>query len=231
VLETFHPRLSEAATLLPALRAHLLSAAARVALPALKLELVPIVDDGLFGYEVGLEPEPRALPMIGCDVRGVPHVRMSPAKDAGSTLHLAAVDGASTDHLPLGWHRLRREATACADWPSAAALAWSRIAAQLPDGPRQPTVFDESPHRHLDVALAIAHSYLAEWDPRIRFFGLPGEAHFGYELDGPGGGHGKLYAQLADIWILRWKCAGRAVYEEWSVVLPEQLGASGLTRA
>jgi hypothetical protein len=229
--ESYCPRLTEAATLLPVLRAHLLAAAARNPLPASTLELLPIVDDGLFGYELALEPEPRATPMIGCDAHGTPHVRMSSTRDAGGPLRLAAIDGANTDRLPLGWHRVRREGTPYPDWPAAATALWSRVATSLPEVPPQPLAFNESPHRHLDVALAIAHSYLAAWDVRIRFFGLPDEAQLGFELEAPGGGQGKLFAQRTDIWMLRWKCAEKAVYEEWSVVLPEQLGAGGVTRA
>lgn len=229
--EPYCPHLAEAAALLPVLRAHLVATAARTSLPTLSLELVPIVDDGLFGYELAVAPSLRATPMIGCDARGTPHVRFTPLRETAGPLRLAAVDGASTDRLPLAWHRVRREGTPYPDWPAAAAALWSRVATLLPQGPPQPLLLDETPHRYLDVALAVAHSYLAALDVRVRFFGLPNEAQFGFELESAGGGRGKLYAQRPDIWMLRWKCAERAVYEEWSVVLPEQLGAGGVTRA
>ncbi|MGI8895710.1 MAG: hypothetical protein ACR2HE_08685, partial [Casimicrobiaceae bacterium] len=47
------PRLSEAKHLLPFLRSHLIAAAPRFPLSAgLTLELLPLVEDGLFGYEL-----------------------------------------------------------------------------------------------------------------------------------------------------------------------------------
>ena len=61
-LEHFCPRLSEAKTFLPLLRAELLAAAPRHTLPlGLSLELLPIAEDGLFGYELVPDRETRRM--------------------------------------------------------------------------------------------------------------------------------------------------------------------------
>jgi hypothetical protein len=72
---------------------------------------------------------------------------------------------------------------------------------------------------------------LAAWDPFIRFFGLPNEAQHGFALHGAAGERGELISQRLDIWILRWKSPPNAIYEEWSVVLPDRDAATEPTRA
>jgi hypothetical protein len=77
-----------------------------------------------------------------------------------------------------------------------------------------------------DEALSIAHSHLAHWNPVIQFFGLPDEAQQGFALEGAKGEHGELVFQRPDIWMLRWKAPPQAVYESWSVALPDPDAAS-----
>lgn len=76
--ESYCPRLSEARQLLPLLRSHLAAAAARHPLPAaVSLDLLPIVEDGLFGYDLVPDRETRPYMMIGCNEDGVPMLRMT----------------------------------------------------------------------------------------------------------------------------------------------------------
>jgi hypothetical protein len=88
-------------------------------------------------------------------------------------------------------------------------------------GPRQPIAVRENVHRCLDEALSIAHSHLAHWNPFIQFFGLPDEAQQGFALKGANGANGELVFQRPDIWMLRWRAPPQAVYESWSVVVPD----------
>jgi hypothetical protein len=229
----FCPRLSEASRLLPLLRAHIAAAAARQPLRGvISLDVLPIVDDGLFGYELLPDREMRVFLTIGRGERGVPTVRVKAyGPDAPTGLRLAAVDGRATGRSFSGVRHVKQHESTAPDWPAAVASAWVQLATQLPDGPRQYVEFDQTAHRFLDQALSIAHSHLAAWDPFIRFFGLPDEAQRGFELHGARGEHGELVAQRPDLWILRWKAPPHAVYEEWSVVLPEGDAATGLTCA
>jgi hypothetical protein len=230
---SFCPRLSEARQLLPLLRTHVAAAAARHPLRGLiSLDLLPIVDEGLFGYELLPDREMRVFLTIGRDERGVPMLRVKTyGPDAPNPLRLVAVDGRAIMRRGSGMRDVKRRESTFPNWPSAVAAAWAQLVAQLPDAPRQYVEFDETAHRFLDQALSIAHSHLAAWDPFIRFFGLPNEAQRGFELHGAPGEHGELVSQRPDLWILRWKSPPHAVYEEWSVVLPDGDAATGLTCA
>jgi len=107
-------------------------------------------------------------------------------------------------------------------WAAAAESAWAQLLVLFPERPRQPVVVSEHMHQCLDQALSIANSHLAKWDPFIRFFGAPNEAQLGFALTGAGREHGELVFQRPDIWMLRWKAPPEAVYESWSVVIPDQ---------
>jgi hypothetical protein len=231
--ESFCPRLSEAKILLPLIRSHLFAAASRHSLPGGRsLDLLPIVEDGLFGYELVPYPEMRVCLTIGRDGKGVPVVRKtSYGADASNALQLASVNGRTVTRSAPGTHHAQWSDSPFPDWPSAAASAWAQLAPQLPDGPRPHVELDETAHRYLDEALSIAHSHLEAWDPFIQFIGLPNEAQHGFALHGAAGEHGELVAQRPDIWILRWKSPPHAIYEEWSVLLPDRDVANELTRA
>jgi hypothetical protein len=231
--ESFCPRLSEATILLPLLRAHLVAAASGRSLPrGRSLDLLPIVEEGLFGYEIVPHPEIRICLAIGSNETGVPVVRTtSYGTDASNALQLVSVNGRSVTRRAAGMRLTQRRESRFPDWHSAVASAWSQLAALLPDRPRQPVELNETSHRLLDEALSVAHSHLAAWDPFIRFDGLPNEAQLGYRLHGAAGSHGELVSQWPHSWILRWKSPPHAIYEEWSVGPPDREAAAELTRA
>jgi hypothetical protein len=226
---SFCPRLSEARHLLPLLRSHLLSAAARYPLPVgLTIDLLPIVEDGLFGYELVPDRQTHTYVTIGCDAQGEPVLRKaSYGLGAPDALQLVAVNGhlLSRGERATCYRTLQRDAQ-FPDWPHAAEAVWAQLLSFFPERPRQPAVVREHVHRCLDEALSIAQSHLAPWNPFIEFCGLPNEAQQGFALKGAQGEHGELVFQRPHIWMLRWKAPPEAVYESWSVVLPDLDAAS-----
>jgi len=91
----FCPRLSEACDLLPALRHHLVSAAYRFPLSAgAAFDLLPIAEDGLFGYEVLPNRKTARYFMIACNRRGTPVLRSTDyGGESPSALRLASLNG------------------------------------------------------------------------------------------------------------------------------------------
>lgn len=221
---TFCPRLSEAQHLLPFLRSHLIAAASRYPLPAgLALDLLPIVEDGLFGYELIPDRNTHTYVSIGCNAQGEPMLRKtSYGVGAPNALQLVGANGQilSRNERASRYGTQQRDSR-FVDWPAAADSAWAHLLFLFPERPRQPVAVRDHAHRCLDVALSIAHSYLAHWNPFIQFCGLPNEAQLGFALKDANGGHGELVFQRPDIWMLRWKAPPQAVYESWSVALPE----------
>lgn len=226
--DSYCPRLSEATHLLPRLRECIVGMASAHPLPrGMSVELVPIVEDGMFGYELIPDRKTNTYLMIGRNADGVPVVRRTLYDPrAPNALALAAIDG----------HRLsrqEREARFTAQrrdsrfetWPDAVEVAWTQLAAQFPGRPRQPAVVRDARNRSLEEALAVASGHLARWDPCIAFCGLPDEAEQGFALKGEHGEHGELIFQRPDIWMLRWKAPPDAIYESWSVVLSNNDGA------
>jgi hypothetical protein len=229
--EPYCPRLSEATNLLPLLRTHLVAAAARHWLPgAVALDLLPIVEDGLFGYELVPDRAMRFCVTIGSNGNGVPMLRRtSYSADASNAVRLAAVNGQAISRNAPGARHAHQRDSLFPDWPSAVAAVWAQLATRLPDRPRPPVELNETVHRALDEALAIAHSHLAAWDPFIRFIGLPNEAQHGFALRGAARGHGELVWQRPELWILRWKSPPHAIYKEWSVVPGDRNAATEAT--
>ena len=222
--QLFCPRLSEAKHLLPFLRSHLIGAASRCPLSAsMALELLPVVEEGLFGYELIPDREMQTYVTIGCDVRGEPLLRKTLyGTGATSSLQLVAVNG----YLPSRSEPAARSSTQqrdsqYPDWTAVADAAWAQLLMLFPERPRKAVVLREYAHRCLDEALSVAHSHLALWNPFIRFCGVPNEAQHGFALAGSHGEHGELVFQRPDIWMLRWEAPPQAVYESWSVVLPD----------
>jgi hypothetical protein len=226
---SFCPRLSEARRLLPLLRGHLIEVGSHYPLPVgLALDLLPIVEDGLFGYELVPDRKAHTYLTIGCNERGEPMLRKTLyGVGAPNALQLVAVDG----------HVLSRSERACRysiqqrdarfpDWPAAAEAAWAQLASLFPERPRHLAAVRQHAHLCLDEAMSIAHSHLAQWNPFIAFSGVPNEAQQGFALTGAGGEHGELVFQRPDIWMLRWKAPPHAVYESWSVVVPDTEVAS-----
>ena len=222
--ELFCPRLSEAMHLLPLLRRHLVAAASRYALtPGLTIDLVPIVEDGLFGYELLPDRNTHTYVTIGCNAQGAPVLRKT-LYDVGATtaLQLVAVNGhILSRRVRASRYDSQQRDSHFPDWPAAAESAWAHLLILFPERPRQPVAVREHVHRCLDEALSIAHSHLAHWNPFIQFCGLPNEAQQGFALKGANGEHGELVFQRPDIWMLRWRAPPQAVYESWSVVVPD----------
>jgi len=215
---SYCPRLSLAANLLPRLRAHLVAAASRHMLPNdFSFDLLPIVDDGVFGYELLPQRATHTYLTLGCDSGGRPVLRRSIyCAEAPSVLRLATTNGRALTQGELdAWHRIQSRDFSFSDWPSAAEAAWREFAALFPEGPRRPVRFHEGRHGCLDEALAMAHSLLAVWDPRIDFCGVPDEAQYGIALAGAKGETGQLAARTAGCWTLRWDANGDAVREQW----------------
>jgi len=215
---SFCPRLSEARHLLPLIRGHLIAAAARHPL-ATDLELVPIVEDGLFGYELVPDRETHTYPILGSNAQGEPVLRKtSYGVGAPEALQLVALNGRllSRSERAARYTVQRRDAI-FPDWLAAAESAWAQLLVLFPDLPRQTPILRENMHRYLDNALSVAHSHLLRWDPFIQFFGLPNEAQLGFTLTGAGGEHGELIFQEPDTWTVRWNAPHEVVNESWSL--------------
>jgi hypothetical protein len=226
---SFSPRLSEASIFLPLLRRHLVEAASAYPLPAdLALDLVPIVEDGLFGYELVPDRDSHTYLTVGCNARSEPMVRRTLyGIGAPNALQLVAVNGHVLSHGERAAHYSVQQRDACfADLAAATDSVWAQLLGLFPQRPRRPVTLRQHWHRCLDEALTIAHSHLARWNPFIQFCGIPSEAQRGFPLSGADGEHGELVFQRPDIWMLRWKAPPHAVYESWSVVLPD-LNAAG----
>jgi len=217
--KSFYPRLSEAKALFPLLRAHLVAAASHHSLPAnLALDLLPIVEEGVFGYEILPNRETRTYLTIGRDDQGEPLLRKSTyCAEVASALRLATVNGRIfvPGDLDAREHIDRCDAT-FPDWASATEAAWAELLALFPDGPRHSVEVHDDLHRCLDEALAIAQSHLALPDPCIDFCGVPDEALYGFALTGAPGERGHLALQPQGWWILRWESPAKAVYSRWA---------------
>ena len=220
---SFNPRLSEAIHLLPALRAQLSGAASHRSLPInLALDLLPIVEDGLFGYEFVPNRKASTYLTIGRDERGEPVLRRSLyCATPPSTLRLAAVNGRfpSQHELDARYH-IEQQDSRFPDWTTATEAAWAALEELFADFPRRPVVIHDGLHQVLDAALAAARTRLAECDPRIAFCGVPNEAQNGFALRGGAGERGQLVAWPPGRWELRWDSPAGSVRESWSAMPP-----------
>jgi hypothetical protein len=230
----FCPRLSQATNILPVLRAHLVAAASQHRLPeGFSFDLLPIVDDGVFGYEFLPQRETHTYLTVGCDSGGKPVLRKSLyCAGAPSGLRLATANGRVLTPSELeAWHRIQPRDYSFTDWSSVAEAAWRDFSALFPEEPRRPVAIQDARHRCLDEALAIAHSLLARWDPRIDFCGVPDEAQYGIALTGAKGEAGQLTARTAGHWTLRWYADGHALHEHWTVAAWEDGNGFAWARA
>ena len=181
-LTQFCPRLSEARTYLPLLRAELLRTATRYTLPiGMSVELLPIVEYGLFGYELVPDRHTQTYLSIGRDATGRALMRRALyPTERPSALRLAALNGKAVIRksvCPRSPVQERDEHFG--EIPDAVESALAQLAMLFPERPRKSIEFRADVHRYLDDALATAHAYLFEWNPRIQFCGLPNEAEFG----------------------------------------------------
>jgi hypothetical protein len=209
------PRLSEASEVLALIRGYLAGAAPRPL--ATTIDLVPIVEGGLFGYELVPERDLRVYPIIGRNAQGEPALRVTSCGDRAKGLHLVSSDGGV--HFQSGRASrfdIRTRDNSYPNWLAAAEAAWSYLHTSSADLRGQAPIRREMAHRFLDRALAVAHSHLDAWDPYIEFLGLPNEAQLGFVLTDTGGGRGMLMFQQPDMWTLRWNASDGAINTSWS---------------
>ena len=215
------------------LRSHLIAAASRFPLSAsLALELLPIVEDGLFGYEVIPDREIHTYVTVGCNAKGQPLLRKTLyGMGAPNALQLVAVNGyvLSRSERAARYSAQQRDAH-FPDWTTAAEAAWAQLLLLFPERPRKSVFLQDRAHRCLDEALLVAHSHLVRWNPFIQFCGVPNEAQLGFALSGTEGERGRLVFQRPDIWMLRWQAPPHAVYESWSVLTPDLESTDSMAR-
>jgi hypothetical protein len=216
---SFCPRLSEAKHLLPLIRGHIVAAASRRPL-ATALDLLPIVEDGLFGYELVPDRKTHTYLIIGCNAQNEAVLRKtSYGVDAPNAVQLVAVNGRFLSRSErAARYSFQRCDSRFPNWRAAAESTWAQLRILFPDRPRQAPDLCEN-LRGLEEALSIAHSHLVHRDPFIQFFGLPNEAELGFPLTGASGEHGELIFQRPDIWTLRWNAPAEVLYKSWSVAV------------
>jgi hypothetical protein len=220
--QRFWPRLSEATLLLPLISAHLNAVASHHSVCA-TLELWPIVEDGLFGYELVPDRQTHTYLIVACNVQGEPVVRRtSYSAGAPDALQLVVVNGRllSRSERAARYSTQRRDSV-FPDWVAAAEAACRQLGLLFPEKSSEIGVPTERAHRYLEEALRIAHSHLARWDPFIQFFGLPNEAQMGYALLGADDEQGELIFRPPATWALRWTALDAVVTESWSLTLEE----------
>ena len=220
--QAYCPRLSEAGELLPLLRTHIFVAASNNPRAAGSLlDLVPILDEGLFGCELISSGDTDTCFTLGCKHNRRPVVREVRYRVSPSALRLATLDGQTVGCRELRFQlRQRQRDREFPDWSSAAAFALTTIGALFGDRPPHPPILAPGALHSLEWALNFANVRLARWDPFIHFFGLPNEAQLGYGLQGDGDEHGQLVFCHPDVWTLRWKSSREAVDEKWSLIPP-----------
>ncbi|MEO8306049.1 MAG: hypothetical protein ABI724_18210 [Betaproteobacteria bacterium] len=228
--ESRYPRLSQARGLLVLLRAHLGRAAFHYSLPAnLTLDLLPIVEDGLFGYEILPDLDTRTYLTIGVDANDAPVMRKCLyCATSPSALRVATIDGRTLSQQQLdAWSGIEQRDTAYDDWAAAAAATWAALASVFPDRPRHPIRIHDTAHSAFDETLATTQACLGDCDPWIDFCGIPDEAQYGFVLKGDRGEHGHLILRSRGSWELRWVTLRAAVViEEWPAIPP--FDASGI---
>jgi hypothetical protein len=213
-----NPRLSQARSLLACLRTHLSDVASHYSLPAnLALDLLPIIEDGLFGYEILPTRDTHTYLTIGADADDSPVVRKTLyCATSPSALRLAAANGRTLLRHELdAWRNIVQSDTRHADWTTCAAATWAELSALFAERPRFPISIHDAEHAALDDALATAQSYLNGRDPRIDFCGIPDEAQYGFVLTGDDGEHGHIVLRSRGLWELQWSAPTALTHEEW----------------
>ena len=135
MLSSFWPRLSEARYFLPLLRSHLLASAAAFPLSAgLALDLLPIVEDGLFGYELVPDRNAHTYLTVGCNARGNMVLRRTLYGDgAPHSLQLVALNGQLLSRSErAARYRLQQRDICFADPAAAADATWAQLLALFP---------------------------------------------------------------------------------------------------
>ena len=228
------PQLSQAARILPLVREHVSQAAAHCSLPlGYSLDMLPILEEELLGYELVPAGLAETCLTLGCKRDGEPVLRKESLANAPpGALQLVAMDGRTIARAAraLPWRSGRRDMR-FPDWASAARFACAELEHFSPGAPRRPPLLNTEPNASLERALLAAASRLAQWRPIIHFCGLPNEEQFGYALYGADGGRGELFFRHPAQWTLHWKSCSEVVCEAWSAIAPDLplMGRDALT--
>lgn len=209
---SYCPRLSEASQLLRLIRGYLVGAAPRPL--ATTIDLVPIVEDGLFGYELVPERDLHVYPIIGCNAEGEPVLRVTSFSVRPKGLQLVTGEHGRSGRAAR--FDIQTKDTAYPNWLAASDAAWAYLHTPSAELRGQAAIRREKAHRVLDRALAVAHSHLDAWDPFIEFLGLPNEAQLGFALTDMRAGHGTLMFQQPGTWTLRWNAPDATINTSWS---------------
>jgi len=222
--QALYPLLSQAAALLPVVRENLVEAAVHCSVPlGFSLDMVPILEEELLGYELIPVGVAETCLTLGCKPDGEPVLRKEClANILPGELKLVTVDGQTiaraSRELPS---RSGRRDLRFPDWSSAAKFACTELETLFPGAPRRPPLLNLGPNASLERALLAAATRLAQWSPIIHFCGLPNEEQLGYALYGADGGRGELVFRHPGQWWLHWKSACEVVRETWSVIAPD----------
>ena len=122
--DDLQPRLSQAKYMLPLLRERIVNMSMAYPLPkGLSIGLVPIVEEGLFGFELETDRDTRTYLIIGCNAQGAPVLReaMYDTRAPGA-LQLVARHGQRLAQPEReGTFRAQRRDSQFNDWPDAVA--------------------------------------------------------------------------------------------------------------
>ncbi len=211
------PRLSVASALLPLVRRALVEdERAPRGDPAPEIDMAPIVEDDLFGYELAPRAFDQPVVVVGCTEDGIARVRRTEFDALEAGLRLATLHGHAVDaERPRVRRNPRQQEALYADWPTAAAEVWAAFAS-APRGDPARWLETMDACRSLENALTIANLHLAEWDPVVEFFGVPHQSEYGVPLRGANGETGNLTLHRPDLWLLYWCAPQRIVQREWS---------------
>ena len=218
------PLLSQAARILPVVREHISQAAAHSSLPlGFSLDMVPILEEELLGYELVPAGLAETCLTLGCKPDGEPVLRKECLANAPpGALQLAAMNGRTVARAARALpSRSGRRDLRFPDWASAARFACAELEHFSLGAPRRPPLLNTEPNAALERALLAAASRLARWSPIIHFCGLPKEEQFGYALYGADGGRGELFFRHPAQWTLHWKSGREVVCETWSAIAPD----------
>jgi hypothetical protein len=222
--QTLFPLLSQAARILPLVREHISQATAHCSLPlGFSLDMVPILEEELLGYELVPAGFAETCLTLGCKPDGEPVLRKEClANDPPGALRLAAMDGRTVARAARALpSRSGRRDMRFPDWASAARFACAELEHFSPGAPRRPPLLNTEPNASLERALLAAASRLVHWSPIIHFCGLPKEEQFGCALYGADGGRGELFFRHPAQWTLHWKSGREVVRETWSAIVAD----------
>ncbi len=219
--QVLYPLVSQAAAILPVVRGHIVEAAGKCSLPVgFSLDMVPILDEDLFGYELTPLGAAETCLTLGCKLDGEPVLRKQCLNSSTpSAPRLATMDGQAISRgaKAMALRHGRRDFR-FPDWTAAAKFAWSELETLFPGAPRRPPRINAGPNASLEGVLFAAATRLAQWNPYIHFCGLPNEEQLGYALCSADGGRGELVFRHPDRWTLHWKSTREVVREAWTAV-------------